>query len=60
MVKLPARKKDAIESNGFIWMWFIKVYRCRIFAIYSLNLDPIADTADITFIQRKDFPQNKY
>ena len=60
MAKPPAKKVDAIESNSFIWMQFIKVYRCRMFAIYSLNLDPVADTADITCIQRKDFPQNKY
>ena len=38
-------KGKGTECKGFVWMWLIKVYRCRRSAIYSLNLDPSADTA---------------
>ena len=39
MVKPPAKNVDAMNVKGFVWMWFIKVYRCQKSAIYSLNVD---------------------
>ena len=38
-------KVDVLKTYNFVWMWLIKVYKCRRSAIYRLNLEPIADVA---------------
>ena len=38
-------KVDVLNVKVMVWMWLIKVYKCRRSAIYRLNLVPIADVA---------------
>jgi hypothetical protein len=55
--KPPYGIVDAIECKGLYWMWLIKVYKCRGLAIYSLNLNPGADTAIYILVnQETNFP----
>ena len=52
--KSPCEKIDAYECKVCVWMWLIKVYRWRRSAIYSLNLDPVADTARLHLVNKKN------
>ena len=52
------QKSRSIGSKACVWMWLIKVYKCRRSAIYNLALTSIVDTARLqTWKSRKKLPK---
>ena len=47
-------KVDVLNVKVMVWMWLIKVYKCQRLAIYSLNLDPSANTARLHLVNQEN------
>ena len=43
-----------VDVLFFGWIWLIQVYKWQRSAIYSLNLDPVADTARLHLVNQKN------
>ena len=56
--EVAMQKSRSIGSKVCVWMWLIKVYKCRRSAIYNLALTSLADTAWLqTWKSRKKLPK---